>query len=79
MSRKSQAMSGGQPAFSWRVERVEQPTAASAAGRFKCTCKNDPRVFAFGDTEEKAIRAANRAMETAVDGATVASAAPQVL
>lgn len=71
MSRRSQAFATGQPAFSWKVERIEQHATDPNAGRFKCTCKNRPDVFAFGDSEELAIRAANRAMETAVDKAEV--------
>lgn len=66
MSRRSQAFSQGQPVFSWRIERVEQDNLGHAT-RFKASCRNHPTVFAFGDTEELALRAANHAMETAVD------------
>jgi hypothetical protein len=59
MSRKSQAFAQGQPAFSWKVEKVDQG--------FKCTCRNHPHVSATGDTEQHAINAAKKAMETAVD------------
>lgn len=66
MSRRSQAFSQGQPAFSWKVERVEQDMYGKPT-RFKCGCRNHPGVFGFGDTEESAIRAASRAMENAVE------------
>lgn len=60
MSRKSQAFAEGQPAFSWRVERI-------AADRFKVSCKNHPEVVTFGDTEQKAIRAATKAITEAAE------------
>lgn len=62
-------------AFSWKVEAIESP--ADGEGRFKVTCRNAPGVFAFGDTEQQAIRAANARMEAAVDSDQVGiSASP---
>lgn len=79
MSRRSQAFSSGVPAFSWRVERLESD-AEGHGTRFKCTCRNHPAVAGFGDSEETAIRAASKAMETAVDKAEVGMvAAHQVI
>lgn len=66
MSRRSQAFAQGQPAFSWKVERIEQDLYGKPT-RFKCQCKNHPSISGFGDTEEEAIRAATRAMSTAVE------------
>lgn len=66
MSRTSQAMADGQPKFTWMVEEIE-----SNEGRYKCTCENYPQVFAFGDTEQQAIRLANSVMEQKVDRAEI--------
>lgn len=66
MSRRSQAFSQGQPAFSWKVQRIEQD-AFGKPTRFMCECRNHPQVKGFGDTEEQAIRAASKAMEHAVE------------
>lgn len=72
MSRRSQAFSSGQPAFSWKLERIP-------GGRYKATCRNNPDISATGDTEQQAMRAANAAMETAVDCADVGMAGPGML
>lgn len=68
MSRQSQAMATGQPAFSWRVERIETD-AYGRPTRYVATCRNHPAVKAFGDTEEAAIRAATKAITAAAEQA----------
>lgn len=66
MSRKSQAFAQGQPVFSWRIEEIRERDAAGE-GRYKVTCKNVPEVFAFGDTEQQAFRAAQAALTARVE------------
>ncbi len=65
---RSQAFAEGQPAFSWRVEKIEEGPSLSE-GRYKVTCKNYPHVFAFGNSEQEAMRAATRAIEAAAEKA----------
>lgn len=69
MSRKSQAFAQGQPAFSWKIESIP-------GGRFQATCKNHPNVKAVADTEQKAIRAAQKAMDKAIETAEVGMKGP---
>lgn len=75
MSRRSQAFATGVPAFTWRLERLEQQTA-QADGRFKCTCENHPAVFAFGNTEQEALLNAQAAIEVAADRVDLQLAGP---
>lgn len=63
---KSQAFAQGQPKFSWRIERIEANELVNE-GRFKATCKNQPEIFAFGDSEQRALLAAQRALDAAVE------------
>ncbi len=68
MSRKSSAYGGGNPKFTWRVEKVEHP---NQEGAFKATCETHPEIYAYGDSETQAIRLANTRMEQAVDKAEI--------
>lgn len=68
MSRKSQAMSDGQPKFTIVVERVAHP---NQEGPYKATCENYPHISEFGHTEQQAIRLLNSTLETAVDKAEI--------
>ena len=65
---RSQAFAEGQPAFSWRIERIAEQDA-NGAGRYKATCKNYPQIFAFGDTEQDAMRAAVKVIDAASEKA----------
>lgn len=68
MSRKSSAMADGQSKFTWKVEEVEHP---NQEGRFRAICENYPEIYAFGETEQQAIRLANTKMEQSVDKAEI--------
>lgn len=71
MSRKSQAFADGQVAFSWKLEAVEAEGA-----RFKATCKNKPDVFAFGDTEQQALKAAEKKLTVAIESGDMGMKGP---
>lgn len=73
MSRRSQAFADGNPKFSWKIERL---AAEGSEPRYKCSCKTHPDIYAFGHDEQTAMRAASRLMETALETATLAGAAP---
>lgn len=61
-------MADGISKFTWTVTKVEHP---NQEGPYKCTCDNHPSIYAFGETEQQAIRLANTEMEKAVDKAEV--------
>lgn len=69
MSRRSSVFAEGQAKFSWRIEKQAD---GPADRRYKATCKNDPAITAFGETEEKAIRAADHVIEDRVKSARTA-------
>lgn len=64
MSRKSQAFSSGQPAFSWKVSKEDD---GHGGERYRVVCRNHPTVQAVDASEQVAILKARHAMETAVD------------
>lgn len=68
MSRKSSAMADGQPKFTVKVERVENP---NQHGSWKATCENYPDIYEFGYSEQQAIRLLNTKLEVAVDKAEI--------
>lgn len=75
MSRRSQAFAEGQPAFTWRLERIAGGPP-SADGRYKCTCENHPSIFAFGNTEQEAMQAARERITEAAETANLAATGP---
>lgn len=75
MSRRSQAFAAGTQKFSWRVEEIRERDAA-APGRFKATCKTSPDIFAFGETEQGALGAAQRKLDTAIETAAIDTSSP---
>ena len=78
MSHRSQAFATGVPKFTWRLERIQQQTAA-VDGRYKCTCENHPAVFAFGDTEQEAMLNAQAAIESAAERVDLQLAGPSTI
>lgn len=59
MSRASQAFAQGQPAFSWRIEKVPEG--------YKATCKNHPTISATGKSEQTALQAAQKALTASAE------------
>ena len=61
MSRRAHYGGDSQPAFSWRIRAI-----GDARGRFIAECKSRPAIYAFGDTEQIAMRRATEAMDLAL-------------
>ena len=74
MNRSTQFAQGTQK-FSWRIEEIRERDAA-AEGRYKATAKTLPDVFAFGNTEQEALRAAQRKLDERIETASVPTKGP---
>lgn len=68
MSRKSQAYADGTSKFTLKVEQVAHP---NQEGSYKAYCESHPNIYAFGQSEQQAIRLLNTALEIAVDKAEI--------
>lgn len=68
---RSHAFADGVAKFAWRVKQVD-----TERGRYVCECVTNPKIVGFGDSEQAAIKAANAAMEKAVDSSDVPMPGP---
>jgi hypothetical protein len=62
VSRRSQAFAQGEVKHSWRLHQLDD-------GSYEVVSKTHPKVRGAGSDEQTAMRAAKKALETAVDKA----------